>query len=336
MSDPTTISVVIVTRNRAAELARISLPSVARQSRPPVQALLWDASDDDATRDLAASMRASMPVLEYVRAPRRGIPSQRNDAIPHCTGDIILFLDDDAELRPDALEQLVLVFDADAERRIAGCQCTLVAGARWRKRTSGLRWFLAHLYRTAFFLDTFSRHQGFLSSGHTTGAEPLPEAEALTQAAPGGCEQGLQWMWGGCTAWRRDVFDLPGIRFDEELQRSSPYAFLEDVMISRQVLRTTSLGLVRARAALCVHHETGGERVDLVFLAACIRSTTGWCGTTGPPHALSVMAFVWSQVGLLLGFAVRDLVSGHRADWRAFFRGGGTSGHGSTVPLVRE
>ncbi len=322
MSDPTTISVVIVTRNRAAELAGISLPSVARQSRSPVQVLLWDASDDDVTRDLAEGMRESMPVLEYVRAPRRGIPSQRNDAIPHCTGDIILFLDDDAELRPDALEQLVLVFDADAKCRIAGCQCTLVAGARWRKRTSGLRWFLAHLYRTAFCLDTFSRHQGFLSSGHTTGTEPLPEAEALTQAALGGCEQGLQWMWGGCTAWRRDVFDLPGIRFDEELQRSSPYAFLEDVMISRQVLRTTSLGLVRARAALCVHHETGGERVDLVVFGR-MYAFNYWLVWHRQVHRtpVSVIAFVWSQVGLLLGFAVRDLISGHHGRLAGLLQG---------------
>ena len=313
MSHPTTISVVIVTRNRAAELKAISLPSVARQSLSPVQVLLWDASDDDATRDGAAGMQASMPTLEYVRAPRRGIPSQRNDAIPHCMGDIILFLDDDAELWPDALAQLVIVFDADTESRIAGCQCTLVAGARWKNRTSGLRWFLAHLYRSVFVLDTFSRHQGFLSSGHTTGAEPLLEAKALSQATQGGCEQGLQWMWGGCAAWRRDVFDLPGIRFDEELQRTSPYAFLEDVMLSRQVVRTTSLGLVRARAALCVHHETGGGRVDLRVFGR-MYSFNYWLVWHRQVHRtpLSVIAFLWSQVGLLLGFAVRDLVSGHQ------------------------
>jgi len=311
MSNPTTISVVIVTRNRAAELAGISLPSVARQSVSPVQILLWDASDDDATRDLAAGMRVSMPGLEYVRAPRRGIPSQRNDAVPHCTSDVILFLDDDAELWPDALRQLALVFDADADRRIAGCQCTLVAGPRWKNRTAGLRWFLAHLYRSMFLLDTFSRRQGFLTSGHTTGAEPLPEAQALARAKQAGCERGLQWVWGGCVAWRRTVFANPEIRFDEDLQVTGSYGFLEDTMFARQVLCLTGMELVCARAALCMHHETGGGRVDLRTFGRMYAFNYWllWHKQVRRTPA-SVLAFLWSQCGLLVGFAARDAVSG--------------------------
>jgi glycosyltransferase involved in cell wall biosynthesis len=318
----TRISVVIVTRNRSAELAGISLPSLARQTCPPTQVLLWDASDDDATRDASEAMRASMPMLTSARAPRRGICSQRNDAIPHCTGDVILFLDDDAELLPEALQQISLVFEADGDHHIAGCQCTLIAGTRWRNRTSGPRWFLAHLYRTVFVLDTFSRHQRFLPSGHTTGTEPLPEAKALTQATQGGCEQGLQWMWGGCTAWRRDVFNLPGIRFDEDLQLTSPYAFLEDLMLSRQVLRTTSLALVRARAALCVHHETGGGRSDLLTFGR-MYGFNYWLVWHKQVHRspASVLAFLWSQIGLSIGFAARDLVSGRRGRVQGLIQG---------------
>ena len=313
MNPQTTVSVVIVTRNRSEVVAAISLPSLARQTFPPVQVLVWDASDDEATQEVASAMKPLLgPSLQYVRAPRRGTPSQRNDAVSQCLGDTILFLDDDAELRPDALRQLALVFDADTGHRIAGCQCTLVAGPRWNNRTAGPRWFLAHLYRSFFFLDTFSRHQGFLPSGHTTGAEPLPEVQALSQAAQGGFERGLQWMWGNCMAWRRSIFDIPGARFDEGLQATGSYGFLEDTMFSRQVLRLTGMDLVRARAALCIHHETGGTRADLRSFGAMYAFNYWllWHRQVRRTPA-SVLAFLWSQCGLLLGFAARDALSGH-------------------------
>jgi GT2 family glycosyltransferase len=313
MNPQTAVSVVIVTRNRSGAVAAISLRSLARQTWLPIQILVWDASDDQATQEVVSNMQPVFGAsLHYVRAPRQGTPSQRNDAVAQCVGDAILFLDDDAELWPNALQQLALVFDADTGRRIAGCQCTLVAGPRWKNRTAGLRWFLAHLYRSVFLLDTFSRHQGFLSSGHTTGAEPLPEVQALAQATRGGCERGLQWMWGNCMAWRRSIFDNPGARFDEELQATGSYGFLEDTMFSRQVLRLSGMELARARAALCMHHETGGSRADLRSFGAMYAFNYWllWHRQVRRTPA-SVLAFLWSQCGLLVGFAARDVLSGH-------------------------
>ncbi|HWQ22025.1 MAG TPA: glycosyltransferase [Clostridia bacterium] len=312
MSSKTAISVVIVTRNRPGELACIALPSLAHQTSSPAQVLVWDASDDMATQGVVTSMQPLPGTsLQYVRAPRQGTPSQRNDAVSQCIGDVILFLDDDTELWPDALRQLALVFDADTGRRIAGCQCTLVAGPRWKNRTSGVRWLLAHLYRSVFLLDTLSRRQGFLPSGHTTGAEPLPEVKAVAQAAQGGCERGLQWMWGNCMAWRRSIFATPGARFDEELQATGSYGFLEDTMFSRQVLRLTGMELVRARAALCMHHEAGGGRADPRRFGAMYAFNYWLLWRRQVRHTpASTLAFLWSQCGLLVGFAARDILSG--------------------------
>jgi glycosyltransferase involved in cell wall biosynthesis len=312
MNPQTSVSVVIVTRNRPGALAAISLPSLARQVCQPAQILVWDASDDQATLEVVSDMQPlDGAPLEYVRAPRQGTPSQRNDAVPYCTGDVVLFLDDDAELWPEAVRQLALIFDTDTGHRIAGCQCTLVAGPRWKNRTAGLRWFLAHLYRSMFLLDTFSRRQGFLPSGHTTGAEPLPEAQALAQSTQGGCARGLQWMWGNCMAWRRTVFDTPGIRFDEDLQITGSYGFLEDAMFSRRALRLTGMELVRARAALCMHHETGGGREDLRRFGAMYAFNYWllWHKEVRRTPA-SFLAFLWSQCGLLAAFAARDALSG--------------------------
>jgi hypothetical protein len=162
-----------------------------------------------------------------------------------------------------------------------------------------------------FLLDTFSRRQEFLASGHTTGAEPLPEVQAVAQAAQGGCEHGLQWMWGNCMAWRRSIFATPGVRFDEELQVTGSYGFLEDTMFSRQVMRLTGMELVRARAALCMHHETGGGRVDPRRFGAMYAFNYWllWHKQVRRTFA-SVLAFLWSQCGLLVGFAARDALSG--------------------------
>ena len=321
MTIQTRISVVIVTRNRPGELSSISLPSLARQICPPAQILVWDASDDDATRDAAETMQASLPMLTYASAPRRGTASQRNDAISQCRGEVILFLDDDAELWPDALQHIALVFDADAGHHIAGCQCTLVA-SRSSRSHGGLRWFAAHLYRSIFMLGSFSRRQRFLPSGHTTGGEPLENQIAKAQATLGGCEVGLQWLSGGCMAWRRAVFDVPGIRCDEDLQLTSPYAFLEDVMLSNQILRTTHLLLVRARAARCVHHETGGGRPDLLTFGR-MYAFNYWLlwHKQVDRTPLSIVAFLWSQCGILAMFAARDFASGHRRRVRGLIQG---------------
>jgi GT2 family glycosyltransferase len=315
------VSVVIVTRNRAVQLTTVSLPSLARQTHAPVQVLVWDASDDDAARDATMEMRDSIPSLGYSRAPRTGTSAQRNDAIPHCTADIILFLDDDAELYPDALAQLTAVFEADTEHRMAGCQCTLVTPPSSRPHGL-LRRFATQLYHSVFLLGSFSRRQGFLASGHTTGGESLPERVAMAEAVPGEYEEGLQWMWGSCMAWRRDVFDLPGVRCDEDLQLMSPYAFLEDTMLSRQVLHATGMVLVRARAALCVHHESGGKRVDPRVFGRMYAFNYWllWHKHVRQTPA-SVTAFLWSQCGLLVGFAVRDALSGRFARVRGMIDG---------------
>jgi glycosyltransferase involved in cell wall biosynthesis len=55
----------------------------------------------------------------------RGVASAayaRNRAIPHATGDLIGFLDDDDELEPDYLESLVRVFAAQPAVQMVKCQ----------------------------------------------------------------------------------------------------------------------------------------------------------------------------------------------------------------------
>ncbi|MCX6084497.1 MAG: glycosyltransferase [Caldiserica bacterium] len=110
------LKVTIVTKNRPDDLGRTSLPSLARQTCPSSFGILvWDASDDDRTDLVAAEFAAqhSSLRLQYEHAPRAGTSSQRNDALGSCVSDFIFYVDDDVELFPMAIAELLRAFDTD-------------------------------------------------------------------------------------------------------------------------------------------------------------------------------------------------------------------------------
>ena len=100
------VSVIIATRNRSEALETISLPSLAKQSFKDFEVIIWDASDDDKSKVVVKNFIKSHPdmVVRYFKAPRTGLPSQRNDAVKVAKGEIIYFIDDDSELSVDAIE----------------------------------------------------------------------------------------------------------------------------------------------------------------------------------------------------------------------------------------
>lgn len=104
-----TISVVICTRERPAQLAHC-LASLAALSRPPDEILVVDnAPRTQATRDLVCQM----PGVRYVCEDRPGLSVARNTGIRHCRGDLIVFTDDDVMVHRDWLVRMEEAF-ADA------------------------------------------------------------------------------------------------------------------------------------------------------------------------------------------------------------------------------
>ena len=139
--DTPLLTVIIVTKDRADDLNRMSLPSLARQTYRFFEVLVWDASGDDRTRAVAADTALRVPWihLHYARAPRVGTSCQRNDALESCKSDFILYIDDDLELFPTAIAELIHVFEADKSGHIAGCQCLLVDTQRERRQGQTFR-----------------------------------------------------------------------------------------------------------------------------------------------------------------------------------------------------
>ena len=106
------ISVIIATRNRAKALEAISLPSLAEQTYNDFEVIIWDASDDDSTKRVVEKYKSQHPWIDvrYFRAPRKGLASQRNDAVKVVRGNIVLFIDDDSEVSPNGLNAVIEAF----------------------------------------------------------------------------------------------------------------------------------------------------------------------------------------------------------------------------------
>jgi GT2 family glycosyltransferase len=100
-------SVCIPTYRRAHEL-RVCLDALSRQIVPPREIVVSDAGGDDETRAVLEAFSIGHPwTLRHCRTDRTGLPWQRWWAFLHSTGSLILFLDDDVRLAPDAVARLI-------------------------------------------------------------------------------------------------------------------------------------------------------------------------------------------------------------------------------------
>jgi predicted nucleotidyltransferase len=106
-----TISVAVVTRNRA-QLLGTALQSLVDQVRPPDQVVVVDNASEDDTPAVALSFARQLN-LTLVREEAVGIPQARNKALKHCTGDLVAFFDDDCKAEPHWLFELEVPFLKD-------------------------------------------------------------------------------------------------------------------------------------------------------------------------------------------------------------------------------
>lgn len=92
---PRTISVIIPTLDEEAELPA-TLASV-REQPGPLEIIVADGHSEDATREIATDVGAT------VVTSQRGRARQMNAGAAHASGDVLLFLHADTRLPPDAL-----------------------------------------------------------------------------------------------------------------------------------------------------------------------------------------------------------------------------------------
>jgi len=112
------ISVIIVTRNRAGSL-KDTLASLSSQSRQPEEVVVVDNASEDNTRETVLGFKDRLKI-KYVYEARRGIPYARNAGLLSATGDIIAFLDDDCVASDEWLKYIEIPFIRDPNIGVVG------------------------------------------------------------------------------------------------------------------------------------------------------------------------------------------------------------------------
>jgi GT2 family glycosyltransferase len=106
------LTVVIATLGRPEPLER-ALDSLEASTVRPDEVLVVDGDETRGAEGVVQARRGGPLDVRHVPAPR-GLTRQRNVGLDAARGDVVLFLDDDARVRPDALVQLVAAYrDAD-------------------------------------------------------------------------------------------------------------------------------------------------------------------------------------------------------------------------------
>jgi len=107
--NPTRITVILCTHNRARSLAT-TLESVVTQTlRQPVgwEILVVDNNSSDGTRQVVEDFRRRYPErIRYLFESQQGISHARNSGIQDARGNILTFIDDDETAGPEWLQNL--------------------------------------------------------------------------------------------------------------------------------------------------------------------------------------------------------------------------------------
>ncbi|HEX4637312.1 MAG TPA: glycosyltransferase [Rhizomicrobium sp.] len=125
---PSTVSLVICTRDRPRELARC-LASLPQQARQPDEIIVVDNASR--TRETERICRESR--VHYVREDRAGLDIARNTGARASMSEIVAYTDDDVVLHPWWLDRLVRAFDEPQIWAVTGLvlPAELATPAQW-------------------------------------------------------------------------------------------------------------------------------------------------------------------------------------------------------------
>lgn len=212
-------SIVIATFERPAEL-RVTLDSIASQTRAPARVVIVDSSRDELTRDVIDRFTEILPV-RYERAVRPSAAVQRNQGAAQVETPLIAFLDDDVFVPKDTFAAICAAFDRDETGRIGGIAARIDGMQHTPPR--GLLWWYYRL------------QAGY---AHATYGGKLfgPAINCLPTYTEGdGDLIRSDWLNSTCVFYRTELFHR------EKFPEFEGYSFLEDVHVSARVGRTHEL-----------------------------------------------------------------------------------------------
>ena len=230
-------SVVIPTYNRPEDLEKC-LASILQQTVLPDEVLVIDDGALDAV-PLRGELDAAGVALVYFRKETPGLTESRNMGVELASCEVLLFLDDDTELFPDYLEQMLRPYADDPDVMGVGA---LIVNTKPMTGLRLLRWCFDVL-----ILNRGLRAGRVLPSGFCTDFGETPLRIHGTRET--------DFQDGGAASYRRPVFD--GLRFTDGYRA---WGLGEDKDFSYQVAKAHRM-VVNPKARL-YHWESPTMRPD--------------------------------------------------------------------------
>lgn len=188
-----TCSVCIATYKRS-EALRQCLAALARQTEAPDEIVVSDAGGDIETAEAIALFRdAPAWTIRHCPTPRVALPWQRWWGFLNSRGSIVVFLDDDVQLMPEAIGLVRRAYGQAAD--IAGAGLTITYGGPEvvGEPAPSLR---------ELWLGIAGARPGSITRGGITIDLPAPNGNTSFLE--------VEWLSGGAMSFRRDVLEAIG------------------------------------------------------------------------------------------------------------------------------
>ncbi len=234
------ITVIIPTLNRPQDLT-VAMESLMRQTFLPEEILIVDQSENGRTREAVLAIQAKYPaqagIFKYFHRTEKSTARARNFGTENAAGDIVSYLDDDAELLPDYYKKIAGYFtDHPSWGGVSG---SLIQEDMLRGTKGALRRFLWKF----FLLNNGDGRMTASGFGYPIYDRPV---KRLTRVE----------LFHGCNMnFRRHV--IGNERFDEWFVG---YSYREDAEFSYRVSQKAQLWMVPD--ACLYHHESKKNRLN--------------------------------------------------------------------------
>ena len=160
-----TISLIMATLHRTAEL-RVFFESLNAQSYRRFEVIVVDQNDDDRLEPLLAEFRGEFPLI-HIRSNVRNLSHARNQGLPHITGEIVGFPDDDCVYSGEILQQVHDHFEANPKLGLVSGPAISPEGGfgsgRWTERSGPLT--LENVWTTISSFTFFMRREAVETIG---------------------------------------------------------------------------------------------------------------------------------------------------------------------------
>lgn len=289
-------SVIIPTKNRAADFGR-TVQTLLAQTHLPEEIVIIDQSQDDSTKKVVdrfqeetSRLNDTKPRFVYVyNQSLIGVGVARNIGIERSSGDLLLFLDDDVILEPDFLAEMLGAYEEDANVGAVSGVITNYPRGSLRER------IVEEVFRLGSFRD--ERQRIYWKTDRLRNAMPFR----------------VRKFGGGLMSVKRSM--LKDLRFDAHYRGAGS----EDIDFTWRLSEHCALLMTPRARLLHVRTQQGGPRDH--WLTYDIKCNYYMYYRNWNNGITNRLCFLWLNIGYVLLAAGASTMHRSLGPWRAFRQG---------------